>query len=252
MLNPEQKERYSRNIKLHGFGEFGQEKLLASKVLIAGAGGLGSPAIFYLTAVGVGELTIIDPDVVISSNLQRQIIHSTADIQRLKVISAKEKVKALNPDVHVTALAERLDESNIRRLVNTHDFIVDCTDNPATKFLINDVCVEQKKPFSHAGVVSMTGQIMTYIPGHACLRCAFEEPRAGTALTANDIGVLGAVAGTLGSLQAAEAVKYLAGCAELLIDSFLFLDVAHATWKKAKVKRDRYCLACGEKANRIR
>ena len=246
MLTDTQKERYDRNIRLYSFGEAGQEKLLASSVLVIGAGGLGSPAILYLAAAGVGNLTIIDKDTVDVSNLQRQVIHTCADINRFKAISAKEKVEAINKDIRVTAITEEADATNLRQLISSHDFTVECTDSSKIKFLVNDICVKLNKAYSHAGVTGMAGQAMTYLPGHACLRCAFDEPNQSTALTSRDIGILGAAAGILGSMQAGEAVKYLTGYGESLIDAYLYLNFASSDWKKIEVKRDKHCPACGK------
>ena len=165
-MTDEQIERYSRHIILKEVGAKGQKKLLKGKVLIIGAGGLGAPAAMYLAAAGVGTIGIVDADEVDLSNLQRQIIHSTADIGKAKVKSAKETMNAMNPDVKVKTYRMFVDASNIRELIREYDFIIDGTDNFPAKFLINDACVLEKKPFSHAGIIRFKGQLMNYVPGH--------------------------------------------------------------------------------------
>jgi molybdopterin/thiamine biosynthesis adenylyltransferase len=176
-LSDDQIERYSRHIILENVGVNGQQTLLASKVLIIGAGGLGAPASLYLAAAGVGTLGLVDADQVDISNLQRQVIHHTADIGRNKVESAANKLRALNPDITVNALHMRVEASNILDLIKEYDFIIDGTDNFPTKFLINDACVLGNKPFSHAGILRFDGQLITVRPGKsACYRCVFNAP----------------------------------------------------------------------------
>ena len=164
-LTDKQIERYSRHIILKEIGVKGQKKLLNAKVLIIGAGGLGSPAALYLAAAGVGTIGIADADVVDLSNLQRQVIHTTANIGKAKVESAKEAMEAINPDVKVNVYQTFVDSTNIRELIREYDFILDGTDNFPAKFLVNDACVMEKKPFSHAGIIRFKGQLMTYVPG---------------------------------------------------------------------------------------
>ncbi len=241
-LTAEKKEQYYRNIRLRRFGEAGQEKLFASHVLVIGAGGLGSPVILYLATAGVGFLTIADYDWVSLSNLQRQVLYQTSDIGRLKADCAVEQVELRNPDVRATAFTKRISKQNLLDLMAEHDFIVECSDNVETKYLVNDLCVEKGKPYSHCGVVGMVGQIMTYVPGRACLRCAFEEPHSASVPTTKELGVLGAAVGSMGALQAAETIKYLTGSGDILTDAFLHIDLACCTWKKFKVKKDKKCL----------
>ena len=188
-LSKTQKARYSRNIKINQLQESGQQKLLSAKVLVIGAGGLGSPSIYYLAAAGVGTLGIADCDVVDISNLQRQIIHSSLDIGKPKIESASEKVKRLNPEVRVITYAQKITAATINDIIKHYDFIIDCTDNFFAKFLINDACVLNSKPFSYSGVISLHGQAMTYTPGSACLRCY--APTLPETPTGNDIGILG-------------------------------------------------------------
>lgn len=217
--------RYSRNILIEGFGEEGQRKLQNSKVLVVGAGGLGSPVLYYLAAAGTGTLGIIDSDVVDISNLQRQILHRSNEIGTPKIISAKEKLEALNPGVHVITYQERFTHDNAVRLVRQYDFIVDCCDNYETKFLINDVCVAEQKPYSHGAVISLRGEVMTYIPGSADYRKVFGNPPPETTVsTQAQAGILGSVAGIVGSIQATEAIKYLTGIGDLILDRILIID----------------------------
>ena len=203
-LTQEERERYSRQMLLADVGEAGQRKLLASKVLIVGAGGLASPAAMYLAASGVGEVGIVDDDVVDLSNLQRQIAHRTADIGRKKAESMAATLAALNSDVQLNTYRERISEDNIEDILcdRSYDFVLDCTDNFPAKFLINDACVRLNKSFSHAGVTGFSGQIMTVVPQRgSCYRCIFEDvPDEGTVPTCCKVGVLGAVVGVVGSL----------------------------------------------------
>lgn len=212
-LTDEQVERYARHLILKGVGVKGQKRLLASSVLIIGAGGLGSPAALYLAAAGVGHIGLVDGDVVDMSNLQRQIIHTTARVGAPKVESAATAIRALNPDVTVDTYYELVDASNIAGLIEPYDLVIDATDNFAAKFLINDACVLAGKPYIHAGVVGFAGQVMTVIPGEGpCYRCIFRDlPVAGEIPTCKEAGVLGAVVGVIGSLEATEAVKLIAG-----------------------------------------
>ena len=250
VFSSEQAERYSRNTVMEEVGEEGQKKLLKSSVLIIGAGGLGSPAALYLAASGVGRIGIVDSDVVELSNLQRQIIHRTADIGRNKVFSAAEKLNALNPDITVEAHKMRLDPSNIGDLIKKYDFVIDATDNFPSKFLINDTCVMNKKPFCHAGVTKFQGQLMTYVPEQGpCYRCVFKEPPPeGVVPLPKETGVMGVICGVIGSLEAMEAVKYLLGKGELLTGYLLTFDALSMQFRKIKLpKRVDDCKACGSK-----
>ena len=244
----DQIERYSRHILLQDVGGTGQEKLLSAKVLIIGAGGLGSPAALYLAAAGVGTLGIVDDDTVELSNLQRQIIHATADVGLAKVKSAQEKIVGLNPDVTVNTYQERVTDANIAALMQDYDFIVEGTDNFPSKFLINDACVFLQKPFSQAGILRFHGQVMTHVPGSACYRCVFDAPPpAGLVPSCSEAGVLGAVAGILGTIQAAETLKYLLGIGELLTNRMLFVDVLTMEHSRIDIKKNPGCPLCGEK-----
>ncbi|PIS28467.1 adenylyltransferase [Candidatus Saganbacteria bacterium CG08_land_8_20_14_0_20_45_16] len=246
-LTEDQIERYSRHIILQQVGGKGQENILAGKVLIIGAGGLGSPVAMYLAAAGVGTIGIVDFDKVDLTNLQRQIIHFTKDLGREKVLSAKEKMEAINPDVKVITHQLWLSSANIKELIKDYDFIIDGTDNFPVKFLINDACVMEKKPFSHGGILRFQGQTFTHLPGQACYRCLFKEPPPKDAVpTCSQAGILGAVAGMLGTIQAAEALKFLVGAGELLTNRLLSFDALTMDYRSLKFKRNKNCPVCGD------
>ncbi len=245
-LNENEIERYSRHIILKDVGVEGQEKILAGKVLIIGAGGLGAPSALYLAAAGVGTLGIVDADNVELSNLQRQIIHFTPDVDKPKVVSAKEKINAINPGVKVVTYKTRVCADNIKEIIRDYDFIIDGTDNFAAKFLINDACVFLGKPFSHGGIIRFEGQAMTYKPGEACYRCVFGfPPRKGAVPSCSQAGILGAVAGMLGTIQAVEALKFLIGKGELLVNRLLIFDALTMNFRQASFKRNPSCPVCG-------
>ena len=260
-------ERYNRNILIEGVGMEGQAKLSASKALVIGAGGLGSPALFYLAAAGVGVIGIVDDDVVNISNLQRQFLHFTPDIGLRKTDSAKDKIVDLNPDVKVITYNCRFSEENAEHIIggsmigdtnglpadatNNHllyggyDFVVDCCDNFATKLLINDVCVHINKPYSHGAVVAMRGEVMTYVPGSACYRCVFESPPVdGTLPVAAQSGILGSVAGIIGSIQATEAIKYLIGMSGLITNRIQIIEAKTMNFISFNVNKRNSCM-CG-------
>ena len=249
-LNEQQIQRYSRHIILEQVGGAGQEKLLASKVLIVGAGGLGAPAGLYLAAAGVGTIGIVDADKVDLTNLQRQIIHHTDDIGTEKVASAKNKMLAVNPDVTVKTYRQWAKADNIREVIREYDFVIDGTDNFAAKFLINDACYFEKVPFSHAGILRFDGQLITVLPGEtACYRCIFEAPPPPEAVpSCSQAGVLGVLAGVIGSLQATEAMKYLLGIGDLLTDALLIYDALKMEFRKVRLNRNPNCRLCGENA----
>ena len=245
----EQLERYSRHIILKEIGVKGQKKLAAAKVLIIGAGGLGAPAAMYLAAAGVGTIGIADADEVDLSNLQRQIIHTTQDLHKPKVISASETMQAINPDVRVIPYHTFIDSKNILNIIANYDFILDGTDNFPAKFLINDACVMANKPFCHAGIIRFRGQLMTVIPHQSpCYRCAFREPPPkGAGPTCREAGVIGAMAGVIGSLQALEAVKFITGTGELLTGKLLTFDALAMRFHTVKLPpRGAGCAGCGD------
>ena len=214
-----------------------------------GAGGLGAPAAMYLAAAGVGTIGIADADEVDLSNLQRQIIHGTGDVGKAKVISAKETMNEMNSDVTVHTYRTYVSADNIMDLIKDYDFIIDGTDNFPAKFLINDACVLAKKPFSHAGIIRFQGQLMTYVPGEGpCYRCIFKDPPPKDAVpTCKQAGVIGAMGGVIGSLQAMEAIKYLLGVGELLTGYLLTYDALSMNFRKVKFpKKVKDCPVCGE------
>ncbi len=240
-FNNEQLYRYSRQILLQEINASGQKKLINSKILIIGLGGLGSPAAFYLTAAGIGRLGIVDSDKVELSNLQRQILHFSTDIGILKTVSAKNKLTKLNPNTTVIPYNLRITDKNIRSIIKDYDFILDCTDNFETKFLINDICVEMSKPFSHAGVIGFQGQTMTFVPGKACYRCIFKSPPEDTASCA-EAGILGTVAGIIGLVQATEAIKYILNTGKLLSNTILTFDALEFNFSKIKISKNPNCV----------
>lgn len=247
-LNEEQIERYSRHILLQDVGIEGQMKLAEARVLIIGAGGLGAPIAMYLAAAGIGTIGIVDGDVVEISNLQRQIIHFTKDINVPKVDSAKEKMTAMNPDVKVETIHEYVRADNIRELIRDWDFVVDGTDTFAIKFLINDACVMENKPFSHGGILRFDGQTMTVVPGQsACYRCVFIKPPPANAVpSCSQAGVLGAIAGMLGTIQAAEVLKFVTGVGDLLENRLLSFNAKNMRFREVNFKKNPKCGICGD------
>jgi molybdopterin/thiamine biosynthesis adenylyltransferase len=244
----DQLERYSRHIVLQNIGVEGQIKIMEGKVLIIGAGGLGSPIALYLAAAGVGEIGLVDSDEVDLSNLQRQIIHFTNDVGVPKVTSAANKMSDLNPDVKVKTYHEFARADNIRDLIRDYDFIVDGTDNFAAKFLINDACVMEGKPYSHGGILRFDGQTITVVPGEsACYRCVFIEPPPPDAVpTCSQAGVLGTIAGMLGTIQAAEVLKFLTETGDLLLNQLLVFDALKMDFRKVPVGKRADCAICGD------
>ncbi|MDF2934825.1 MAG: UBA/THIF-type binding protein [Paenibacillaceae bacterium] len=246
----EQLERYSRHIILKEVGVKGQRKLLNGKVLIVGTGGLGAPAAMFLAAAGIGTIGLVDFDAVELSNLQRQIIHLTKDVGKPKVISGKETIGEMNPDVNVVTYQEWVSAANILDIIKDqdYDFIIDGTDNFPAKFLINDACVLAGKPFSHAGIIRFQGQTMTYVPGQGpCYRCVFKEPPPPDVVpTCKQAGVLGVMGGIIGTIQATEAIKYVAGIGKLLTGQLLTYDALEMNFRKIKLGRRASCQVCGD------
>jgi adenylyltransferase/sulfurtransferase len=248
-LSDNQNQRYLRNTILPEIGQNGQIKLLEAKVLIIGAGGLGSPAIYYLAAAGVGNIGVVDDDVVEISNLQRQIIHNNSDIGRKKVDSAKEKINLLNNDVKITTHAIRIDYQNLTNLVKNYDFILDATDNFPTRFIINQVCFQQRKTLIFAAVKGFLGQISTFKPyqkNNPCYAC-FNPNIVGQDFTLplSQKGILGAVAGIAGSLQAATTVKEILEIGESLVGKILVFDFLKNEFRKTSLKKNPNCKICG-------
>jgi len=239
--------RYSRQSILEEVGQAGQERLKNSKVLIVGAGGLGSPAALYLATAGIGCLGIIDDDVVELSNLGRQVLHGESDLGSSKVESAERSLKAVNPEIEIVVIRDRFREENAAQLVSEYDFVIDGCDNFTTKFLINDSCVLGKKPFSHAGVLGWGGQAFTHIPEEPCYRCLFEEPPPPNVVpNCSEAGVIGPVVGMLGCIQATEAIKYLIGKrTELLLGQLLTVEAMDMKFRKVQFPKNPLCPICG-------
>jgi molybdopterin/thiamine biosynthesis adenylyltransferase len=247
MLTAEQQERYSRQILLEEIGCAGQERLLNGRVLIIGAGGLGSPIALYLAAAGVGTIGIADGDEVELSNLQRQILHFTPDIGASKVSSAREKMTALNPDAVVVPHQTSVTGENIDEIIEGYDFVVDATDNFPARFLINDTCVRLDIPYSHGGVLRFLGQTITVLPHSSpCYRCIFPDPPPDDVASAccRD-GILGIVPGVIGPIQATEAIKYLTGIGELLTGRLLTYDALRMRFREIPLQKNPRCPACG-------
>lgn len=242
----EQCRRYNRHLILEGFGVEAQSRLLHAKVLLVGAGGLGSPVALYLAAAGVGTIGVVDGDTVSITNLQRQVLHSTPDVGRPKVQVAKERMQAINPNVKVDTYETYLSETNAMELIKPYDFVIDGTDNFATKYLVNDACVMQGKAFTMGGISKYSGQLMTHVPGSACYRCLFPEPPAKQDVeTCAMVGVLGSIAGMLGTVQATECIKYLAGVGQLLTNSMLTFDALSMQWQRFDFNQRPSCELCG-------
>lgn len=247
-LTEDQINRYSRHILLKEVGGKGQKKLLDGRVLVIGAGGLGSPIALYLAAAGVGTIGIADADEVDVSNLQRQVIHFTPDIGKPKVLSAREKMTAINPDVNVIPYQTWVTADNIAGMIADYDFVIDGTDNFAAKFLINDACVLAGKPYSHGGILQFDGQTMTILPGEsACYRCIFPEPPPKEVIpTCSRAGVIGVLPGVLGTLQATEAIKYLLGAGDLLTSRLLTYNALRMRFREVPLKKSAKCPICGD------
>jgi adenylyltransferase/sulfurtransferase len=244
-------ERYARHIILQEVGGHGQAKLLDSNVLVVGAGGLGSPLLLYLAAAGVGTLGIVDDDRVSLSNLQRQVIHTSDAVGTPKVESAKRAIKAINPDVTVITHEERLTAENAMDLISAYDLVADGSDNFATRFLINDACYLAKRTLVSAAILRFDGQLSTFKAyegdNHPCYRCIFREPPPpGLIPSCAEGGILGAVAGSMGSLQSTEVLKELLGIGESLSGTLVIYDALSATFRNVRVKPDPTCPLCGE------
>lgn len=245
MLTAAEQERYVRQLRLPQVGPAGQEALKRSRVLVVGAGGLGSPALLYLAAAGVGTLGIVDSDVVDASNLQRQVLFSSADIGQPKAEAAARRLRDLNPEIQLLPWTGRLAPDNAGRHLAGYDFVLDATDNFASKFLVNDACVQAGIPFCHAGILAFSGQLLTVLPGKsACYRCLFADPPPATAADQLPAGPLGAVPGVIGTLQAGEALKCLLGCGDLLVNRMLTFDLLRLRFREIAVTSSPDCPAC--------
>ncbi len=247
-LSDAQRARYSRHIILDEVGEAGQAKLLGSKVLLLGAGGLGSPAALYLAAAGVGTIGLVDLDVVDASNLQRQILHATSRLGVSKVDSAEKAITDLNPDVKVVKFEERLDSSNVERIFKGFDIVVDGCDNFPTRYLVNDASVWLNIPVVHGSIFRFEGQVTTFMPRQGpCYRCLYPEPPpAHLAPSCAEAGVLGILPGIVGTMQATEAIKYLLGKGDLLKGRLVCYDSLRMKFRELKLRRDPKCPVCGE------
>lgn len=248
-FSDEDLERYARSLVLPGWGSETQQKLSRGRVLIVGAGGLGSPCAFQLAAAGIGQLTIVEGDTVEMSNLQRQILHTADDLGRPKVESAAEKLRALRPDIELVTVEDRLNPGNARDLFASVDVAVDASDNYETRFLANDTAVLTGKPLAHGSVFRYEGQATTIVPGEGpCLRCIYPEPpEPGAVPGSAEAGVFGIVPGVIGTLQAGEAIKLIAGLGELLVGRLLVYDALSATFEELSVSCDPACAVCGDK-----
>ena len=246
----EQISRYSRHILLPEVGGKGQKKLAKAKIFVVGAGGLGSPVALYLAAAGVGTIGLIDSDVVDLSNLQRQVLHHTPDVSRSKVKSAKEKIHALNPDVTVETYEERLTSHNALDLIRRYDVVIDGVDNFPAKFLINDACFFENTPLVHGGILRFDGRVFTIIPNQsACYRCIFKAPPApGLVASCQEAGIIGVVAGIIGTLQATEALKLVLGIGRPLINRILDFDARTTNFREIRTSRNPRCQLCGPEA----
>ncbi len=243
----EQIRRYSRHIILPEVGGMGQRKLLNSKVLLIGAGGLGSPAALYLAAAGVGTLGIVDFDVVDLSNLQRQILHHVHDVGRPKVQSAVETIRELNPDVKVIPYNEPLSSSNVRQLFGEYDVILNGCDNFPTRYLANDACVFLNKPMVDGSIFKFEGQVTVFVPGQGCYRCLYPSPPPpGLVPSCQEAGVFGVLCGVVASIQGIETIKLLLGLGESLVGRLLFFDALGMEFRQVKIRRDTDCPVCGD------
>ncbi len=243
-----QKSRYARHIMLPEVGEAGQAKLLSARVLLIGAGGLGSPAGLYLGAAGIGTIGIVDDDVVDASNLQRQVLHNTTRIGTAKVESAKKTLSELNPDVNVVSHALRMTSENVLSILQDYDVIVDGADNFQTRYLLNDAALICKKPVVHASIFRFEGQITTFVPyAGPCYRCLYPEPPpAGMAPSCNEAGVLGVLPGVIGVMQATEVIKLLLGIGTSLVGRLVVYDALSTSFRELKLRRDPQCAVCAD------
>jgi adenylyltransferase/sulfurtransferase len=246
-LTPERVTRYSRHLIMPQVGSIGQRKIFDSKVLIVGAGGLGSPVALYLALAGVGTIGIVDFDVVDLSNLQRQILHQNDDVGKRKVVSARETINAYNPDVKVVTHEEPLHSENAMGIISEYDIIVNGADNFAARYLVNDACVFLKKPLVDGSILMFDGQATVYLPGQGCYRCLYPTPPPpGMVPSCAEAGVLGAMCATIGSIQATEVLKLILGIGESLRGRLLLYDALTMEMRQVRVRRDPNCVVCGD------
>lgn len=253
-LTEEQFRRYARHLILDEVGEEGQARLLQSRVLVVGAGGLGSPLLLYLAAAGVGTIGVVDNDRVDITNLQRQIVHATRNVDMLKVESARETLAAINPDIRVETHALRLAAENAEPIIAEYDLVADGSDNFMTRYLLTDLCMRLEKPLVAAALSPFEGQLSTFRPylgaGHPCYRCLFRDPPPPDLVPrCEEAGILGAVAGVLGTLQAVEVLKELLGIGESLDGTLLLYDAMRARFHSIRIAKDPECPTCGTQAS---
>lgn len=247
MLTSEERMRYSRQLVMPEVGEAGQAKLHAAKVLVVGTGGLGSPVAMYLAAAGVGTLGLVDSDAVELSNLQRQILHGVDELGLPKVESARRALVRLNPGVHVVPHRMAVTDKNAAALIEPYDVVVDAVDNLETRYFVNDACVEARKPLVEAGVMRFDGMVLTVIPGQGpCYRCVFPQPPPpGAVPSCREAGIMGAVPGVIGSIEALEAIKVILGLGQPLVGRLLLFDGLAMAWREVVAARDPNCPVCG-------
>ena len=247
VLTPDQVNRYSRHIIMGDVGSKGQRNLLGAKALIVGAGGLGSPSAIYLALAGVGTIGIVDFDVVEISNLQRQILHHTSDIGRPKLDSARDNIISYNPDTNVVLHEVRLESHNAREIISQYDLVINGADNFATRYLVNDACYLEGKPLVDGSTLIFDGQATLFLPGQGCYRCLFPEPPPpGLVPNCAEAGVLGALTGLVGSIQATEALKLILGIGESLVSRLLLIDALSMSFREVRLKRNPSCPLCGD------
>ena len=247
VLTPQQVKRYSRHIIMNQVGSLGQRKLLGAKVLIIGAGGLGSPSAVYLALAGVGTIGIVDFDVVEVSNLQRQILHHNDDVGLSKGASAKATIHAYNPDVNVVIHETRITSENAMEIIGQYDMVINGADNFPSRYLVNDACYLLGKPLVDGSILIFDGQATVFMPGHGCYRCLFPTPPPpGMVPNCAEAGVLGALTGLVGSIQATEALKLILGVGESLKSRLLLIDALSMDFREVRMKRDPACPLCGE------
>jgi molybdopterin/thiamine biosynthesis adenylyltransferase/rhodanese-related sulfurtransferase len=248
-LSSDELLRYARHLTLAELGVPGQQRLKASRVLLIGAGGLGSPAALYLAAAGVGTLGVVDSDVVDLSNLQRQVLHDTAAIGTSKTSSAARRIGAINPNVRVEAFTERLTSRNAREIVRAFDIVVDGSDNFPTRYLVNDCCVFERKPLVYGSILRFEGQLSVFgAPGGPCYRCLFSEPPPAELVpSCADAGVLGVLPGVIGTLQALETIKWIVGIGESVVGRLVIFDALRLQFRDIAVRRDPACAVCGDR-----
>ena len=247
VLTPDQVNRYSRHIIMGDVGSKGQRNLLQAKALIVGAGGLGSPSAIYLALAGVGTIGIVDFDVVEISNLQRQILHHTSDIGRPKLESARDNINSYNPDTNVVLHEVRLESDNAREIISQYDLVINGADNFATRYLVNDACYLEGKPLVDGSILIFDGQATLFLPGQGCYRCLFPEPPPpGLVPNCAEAGVLGALTGLVGSIQATEALKHFLGIGESLVSRLLLIYALSMSFREVRLKRNPSCPLCGD------